>query len=43
LEEPYLVHDIGYGAKDFKRGLDDRIRIESEMPDRDPVIARRKS
>src|SRR5258707_2096131 len=29
LEELYLVHDIGYGAKDFKRGLDYGIRGES--------------
>jgi hypothetical protein len=37
LEELYLVHDIGYGAKDVKRGFNDRIPIESGMFNRDPL------
>jgi hypothetical protein len=37
LEEPYLIHDIGYGAEDFKTGFDDPIRIESGKFNRDPL------
>jgi hypothetical protein len=37
LEELYLAHDIGHSIKDFKRSLDDRIRIEPGMFDRNPL------
>jgi hypothetical protein len=37
LKELYHVHDLGHGPKDFKRGLDDRIRIESGMFNRNPL------
>src|SRR4029077_35174 len=37
LEELYLVHDVGYSTKDFKRSLDDRIGIEPGMFDRYPL------
>jgi hypothetical protein len=29
LEEPYLVHDIGYGAKDFEIGFDLEARLQA--------------
>jgi hypothetical protein len=37
LEELYLVHDVRYSTKDFKRSLDDRIGIEPGMFDRYPL------
>jgi len=37
LEELYLVHDVGYSTKDFKRSLDDRLGIEPGMFDRYPL------